>query len=196
MKKKSFWKRCNRGFIVSMVLLVGVLAYVTTTQILLANEKREIRAVAQQIQTIMADTLKTPLADGQAMVADKTKAAAFKDATKKSLSSLFVKDAAYLDDGAQQFLSDLQANADNEQDISILQEPDSSFSIKIDEDTASVSMSVEYQATGKWYDYDNSYEPVLKDRSGTLCTDWSASLVLENGEWKIYRISSVSSYTY
>lgn len=197
MKKKSFWKRCNRGFIVSMVLLVGVIVYVTVTQILLAGEKQEIREVANQIQTLLAETQKTPVADAQAAQKDLTKTAAFKDTAKKQLSPLFVKDAAYLDDSAQQFVYQLYDLANEERTLTRMEAKKPHFSIKIDEETASVSMDTEYAAAGKWYDYDGtSDEPVLKDRTGTLDTGWSASFVKENGEWKLYRITDLYAYTY
>ena len=38
MNKKPFWKRVNRGFVFSMVLLAAVIFYVTAEQIMLIPE--------------------------------------------------------------------------------------------------------------------------------------------------------------
>lgn len=43
MKKKSVWKRMNRGFLVSMVLVAGVLIYVLVSQLMLIPEKQALR---------------------------------------------------------------------------------------------------------------------------------------------------------
>lgn len=190
MKKKSFWKRCNRGFIVSMALLVAVLGYVTVTQVMLAGQKKEIRAITDQVQTLLTDVAKLPYADAQAMAADATKTAAYRDATKKKLAGLFVKDAAYLDEGTEHILSAADSVITDERTITSVESAKPMTTIRIDEDTAAVSVSKSCKVTGTWYGYeDNGGVPTLRERSGNMDTDWSASFVKENGAWKLYRIS-------
>lgn len=192
MKKKSFWKRCNRGFIVSMALLIAVLGYVTGTQVMLSGQKKEIRAVADQVQTLLADAAKTSTEDAQTITTDKTKEAAYRDTTKKALAGLFVKDAAYLDESTARFVFIAKDAATNERTIRSLSKQGKPIAIiRIDEDTAAVSMTASYKATGTWYAYDdNSSTPLLQERKGTLDTEWVASFVKENGQWKLYRISN------
>lgn len=40
MKKKSFWQRTNRGFWVSMVLLLAVVLYIAATQLMLIPQRK------------------------------------------------------------------------------------------------------------------------------------------------------------
>ena len=52
MKKKSVWKRMNRGFLVSMVLVAGVLIYVLVSQLMLIPEKQALRELADSVRQI------------------------------------------------------------------------------------------------------------------------------------------------
>ena len=169
MKKKSFWKRCNRGFIVSMALLVAVLGYVTVTQVMLAGQKKEIRAITDQVQTVLVDAAKVPNADAQAMVADTTKAAAYRDAAAEDRT-----------------ITSMKKDANPYE-----------YTIRIDEDTAAVSESITYSVTGTWSDYDDDTDSVtLKERTGRLSIVWDASFVKEDGAWKLYRINGVSLFAW
>lgn len=199
MKKKSFWKRCNRGFIVSMALLVAVLGYVTVTQVMLAGQKKEIRAITDQVQTVLVDAAKVPNADAQAMVADTTKAAAYRDAAKKKLAGLFVKDAAYLDAGAESVVDAIKDAAAEDRTITSMKKDANpyEYTIRIDEDTAAVSESITYSVTGTWSDYDDDTDSVtLKERTGRLSIVWDASFVKEDGAWNLYRINGVSLFAW
>ena len=41
VRKRPFWKRTNRGFVVSMVLLAAVIVYVVVSQLMLIPDKND-----------------------------------------------------------------------------------------------------------------------------------------------------------
>jgi len=196
LKKKSLWKRGNRGFLVSMILLAGVLVYVTITQVMLAGEKKDIREIGEQVQKTITDMVQVPLVEADELN-DTTKAAAYTDGLKKALAPLFVKDSDYLSESAHLFLVNIQKSASEQIEVTALGSIQTQEStIRIDENTATLAMSVTYNAAGTWLTYSDIGVPIEGQQTGSLETDFSASLVLEDGMWKIYRISTVDSYVY
>lgn len=51
-KKKSFWRRTNRGFWVSMALLLIVVIYVVVSQLMLVAQRPDIRGLAEKVNTL------------------------------------------------------------------------------------------------------------------------------------------------
>ena len=49
VRKRPLWKRTNRGFVVSMVLLAAVIVYVVVSQLMLIPDKNAIRALADRV---------------------------------------------------------------------------------------------------------------------------------------------------
>ena len=62
MKKKSFWRRTNRGFLVSMVLLAAVLLYVAITQIMLIPQRSTLQELGHKVSSLWESTM---LSDAQ-----------------------------------------------------------------------------------------------------------------------------------
>lgn len=190
MKKKSFWKRCNRGFIVSMALLVAVALYVTATQLILSGQKKDIREVYDGVQALLTQELQMPAQDMQALLDEKS-ASSYTEDLRQKLEPYFVKDAAYLTEGAGSIVSALQTAAMDEVEITSIRSADPNFSIRIDEETATADGYVTYEAAGKWPSYEYGLVMDSHEQTGSVYVNLSASFVLEDGAWKIYRISSV-----
>ena len=64
VKKKSFWQRTNRGFWVSMVLLLAVVLYIAATQLMLIPQRKEIQELSDAVNKIWEET--TLMTDEQA----------------------------------------------------------------------------------------------------------------------------------
>ena len=135
--KKSFWKRCNRGFVVSMALLIVVVLYVTVTQIMLMGQKRDIRDVCESVDALLAQHAQMS-ADQLAELKQEAPRKAFEEAVREKLKPFFVKDAAYLSEAVTSYVNTVVGLADNEMSFTSLKDDDKDDSIRIDEDTAAV----------------------------------------------------------
>ena len=56
LKKKSWWRRCNRGFVVSMALLAAVIIYVLVTQLMLIPVQASLEEKADAVRDVLMDT--------------------------------------------------------------------------------------------------------------------------------------------
>ncbi len=205
MKTKSFWKRTNRGFIVSMVLLAGVIVYVLITQLMLLSDKQALRTLAGDVRSLYEET--QVLSDEQitALQTEDAKKAE-RDRIKGKLEACFVKESAYLDGAAQKLTDTYIYRAGGEERITGLSyqgDKKSSFNCSIDGDTATLSATYDYVAAGLFYDYSKGYVEIngkpqkLEVVEGKQNQSLYLSLTCKkiDGEWKIYRISDIGSYS-
>ncbi len=205
MKTKSFWKRTNRGFIVSMVLLAGVILYVLVTQLMLLSDKQALRALAGDVRSLYEET--QVLSDEQITALETENAQkAERDRIKGKLEAYFDKESAYLDGAAQKLMDTYVYRAGGEERITGLSyqgDKKSRFNCSIDGDTATLDVTYEYVATGLFYDYSKGYveingEPQKPDLvEGKQNQSFYLILTCKkiDGEWKIYRISDIGSYS-
>lgn len=82
MNKRSFWKRVNRGFLVSMVLLAGVLVYILVSLFMMMGAKKDIRSLADTVNDqvkaylmLDEDTIRGYKDDPTALVKERERAA-------------------------------------------------------------------------------------------------------------------------
>ena len=171
MKKKSVWKRMNRGFLVSMVLVAGVLIYVLVSQLMLIPEKQALRELADSVRQI-SDA-------GQIQ-------------TEETLRKL--ADPA---EQAKALLDEILSQMDGERltDLRLKEKETEVESCIIDGDTATIRMFYAFTVSGYSYDYNDiaareNGEMKLKKAEDT---DQYMRLYLtckkENGEWKVFRFS-------
>lgn len=199
MKKKSFWKRTNRGFWVSMVLLAAVVVYVLVTQLMLIPQRGEIRRLGEEVAAIWQEA--TLLSDEQlTQLADTTALEAETERLKEKLEPLFLTDSDYLDAGVE-YLSQEQQLILSGDNRARNREPDK---VEVDnlnliEDTATVHFSFQYKTDGDFFVYDDQ-----SPDGGSVQTvegigeALNFSLVCKrvDGQWKVFRISGLHSYTY
>lgn len=194
--KKSFWKRCNRGFIVSMVLLIVVILYVTVTQLMLMGEKRDIRDVCAAVDSMLAQHAQMS-AEELAELKQKSVQETFKATVREKLKPYFVKDSAYLDDAVTSYVNTIMEMNTNEIVITALTDDGTDDSIRIDDNTAAVEYSHEYDSAGVWPIYQNDGTVVEgKTQTGTAVCSFTFSMKQEGGDWKIYRASRIAFYSY
>ena len=175
MKKKSFWQRTNRGFWVSMVLLLAVVLYIAATQLMLIPQRKEIQELSDAVNKIWEETTLMTDEQAAALNTSKEKQDAVKARIRQGLSPLFVEGSSYLDSACDSLMALDKCN--------------------IIEDTAQATYYYANRVSGRYYDYYNG-EGDLKDMENIRQT-LSLSLICQKvkGEWKIYRISGISSNT-
>ena len=196
MKKKSVWKRMNRGFLVSMVLVAGVLIYVLVSQLMLKPEKQALREMADSVRQLSAagqiqteETLRK--------LADPAEQAKELERIRKELEPYFVKDSSYLAVEAKALLDEILSQMDGERltDLQLKEKETEVESCIIDGDTATIRMFYAFTVSGYFYDYNDiaareNGEMKLKKAEDT---DQYMRLYLtckkENGEWKVFRFS-------
>ncbi len=193
MEKKPFWKRTNRGFVVSMVLLAAVLVYVLATQLMLLPARQEIRQLADDFnKTLQAYSVPTDEAWNKLKTEAGVKEARVQAA--QALRPLFVSDADYLDAAADQVVGGL---VDEEYTPRITAQTltDSKMeNCTISDDIATIDMTYTYQADGRFYDYNTGS---LTDQTGCTQNLYITLICQKVGDhWQIYRVSSVSRSYY
>jgi hypothetical protein len=188
MNKKPFWKRTNRGFVFSMVLLAVVLVYVIITQLMLIPERNAIRELTDIYRGMMEQT--STLTDEKIDTLQDTSAFNQEaDKLKSELSKYFVKDSAYINDAVEPLLSNIRRQRGNGERITKLSKGEKKEeSIMIDQDIAKLSVRYSYTLSGKYFDYTTDKLEDVNDAE--LVFDVSISFKKVNGEWKIYRISN------
>ena len=180
------WKRGNRGFIVSMVLLVGVVAYVVITWLALLPEEASMRKVAQELRAIVVSATQLPedqiaaLKDPAAMVKEREK-------QHKTLSALFVKDSAYFEETLEMLMGNLELQI---HDMSLVtartEDQRVQESIHIEQDTATITQAYVYNTTGRFWDYASETLAPSSEIRQTLNINIVCKKV--DGEWKLYRV--------
>lgn len=196
MKKKSVWKRMNRGFLVSMVLVAGVLIYVLVSQLMLIPEKQALRELADSVRQI-SDAGQIQTEDTLQKLADPAEQAKELERIRKELEPYFVKDSSYLAVEAKALLDEILSQMDGERltDLQLKEKETEVESCIIDGDTATIRMFYAFTVSGYFYDYNDipareNGEMKLKKAEDT---DQYMRLYLtckkENGEWKVFRFS-------
>ncbi len=190
MNKKPLWRRVNRGFVVSMALLIVTAIYVLITQLMLIPEKRAIRSLTDSYCTQMENV--TLLTDEQLAAFKKADAlTAEKTRLKNELSGSFTDKSVYLDDAASNLIQMISMQLDNQQRVKSRSER-SVEKVKslIDQDVATCSITYSYTASGDFMNY--------KSEKAEPQTDVKLRLQLElsfkktDGQWKIYRVSNAT----
>ena len=196
MKKKSVWKRMNRGFLVSMVLVAGVLIYVLVSQLMLIPEKQALRELADSVRQI-SDAGQIQTEETLRKLADPAEQAKELERIRKELEPDFVKDSSYLAVEAKALLDEILSQMDGERltDLQLKEKETEVESCIIDGDTATIRMFYAFTVSGYFYDYNDiaageNGEMKLKKAEDT---DQYMRLYLtckkENGEWKVFRFS-------
>ena len=196
MKKKSVWKRMNRGFLVSMVLVAGVLIYVLVSQLMLIPEKQALRELADSVRQI-SDAGQIQTEETLRKLADPAEQAKELERIRKELEPYFVKDSSYLAVEAKALLDEILSQMDGERltDLQLKEKDTEVESCIIDGDTATIRMFYAFTVSGYFYDYNDiaareNGEMKLKKAEDT---DQYMRLYLtckkENGEWKVFRFS-------
>ncbi len=193
MEKKPFWKRVNRGFLVSLVLLAAVVVYVLATQLMLLPARQELRQLADDFnQTLQAYSVPSDDAWNQLKTDAGVKEA--QAAAAQALKPLFVSDADYLNAAAEQVVGGL---VDEEYTPRITAQTLTDSKLEgctISDDIATVNMQYTYQTDGRFYDYNTGS---LADQTGRTQNLYITLICQKIGDdWKIYRVSSVSRSYY
>lgn len=203
MSKKSFWKRANRGFLVSLALIACVLIYVLVTQLMLLSEKSELKGLADSVRDlnqsvhILSDEKLQELQEDTAKMAEL-------DRIKAALEPLFDPDSDYLDAGAEALLANMPLPDGQSERTRTAQESGkpSVEQCSVDGDIATIHVIYTYSVTGEYYNYDNPYaddgELYTPQPVDSASEDFAVRLICKkvDGQWKIFRISSARSYAY
>lgn len=186
MKRKPFWKRCNRGFIVSIGLLAAVLIYVLVTQLMQISDRREIRKLSDEYRGYMEST--ALLTDEQiASYRDKQAAEAEKSRLKSELTPFFDGDAKYLDEAVTYFTDNIQNQVQGIERIKTHSDAkliDSSF--VIDQDVATFDSTYVYTVSGEFLQ--NSTGALAEESNVQERLQLTVLCKKEKGKWKLFRI--------
>lgn len=115
MKKKSFWQRTNRGFWVSMVLLLAVVLYIAATQLMLIPQRKEIQELSDAVNKIWEETTLMTDEQAAALNTSKEKQDAVKARIRQGLSPLFVEGSSYLDSACDSLMALVQQEYSGQQ---------------------------------------------------------------------------------
>ncbi len=191
--KKPFWKRVNRGFVVSMALLAAVLIYVLVTQLMLLPEKKAIRVLGEEMRSMMESSTKLTEEEIEALKDSGT----FEKRSKEletQLESLLMKDAANPDAALQSLAGQITLQVEGMQRIDSRANPKRTENrCVVEQDTATLSLCYEYDIQGEFWDYATE-KPV--ERTGKQRISVGLVCKKVDGEWKIFRISHFDAYTY
>lgn len=191
--KKPFWKRVNRGFVVSMALLAAVLIYVLVTQLMLLPEKKAIRVLGEEMLSMMESSTKLTEEEIEAL----KDSGAFEKRSKEletQLESLLMKDAANPDAALQSLAGQMTFQVEGMQRIDSRTNPKRTRNrCVIEQDTATISLYYEYDVQGEFWDYATEE---MVERTGKQ--EISVDLVCKkaDGEWKIFRVSSFDAHVF
>ncbi|HHV50992.1 MAG TPA: hypothetical protein GXX54_04720 [Clostridiales bacterium] len=191
MNKKPFWKRVNRGFVFSMVLLAAVIFYVTAEQVMLIPERQEIRELADKYISMCEQVYR--LSKEQISELE-SQSPEFEKETKRlkdELANYFVKDSGYLDDSVEPILSLIRMQVTGDEQVTRINGVKKrNETITIDQDVAKFSATYNYTLSGKFYDYRT--DKVADVENATKDFFLRISFKKVDGNWKIYRISDAS----
>lgn len=194
VRKRPFWKRVNRGLVVSLVLLAAVIVYVVISQLMLIPDKNAIRALADRVgETYMSAIT---LSDEQLAALEDPEALNQKaDAVAGALEPYFVTDSPYkteepivtLRDNIQNQLLDVDRYEKQE-----LQKTKYGF-CRISDDVARLSVSYLYSVSGSRYDAGTETTVDVTDERQML--EISVICQKVDGEWKLYRVIGLTRQT-
>ncbi len=194
MKKKPFWRRVNRGFVVSMALLAIVAVYVLVTQLMLLPDKQAVRTLANDVRTLV-ETNSMLSEEEIAALQDPAALEKKKADIRVELKPLFVEDGANLESTAASIddIIDLQVNG-----MRLIEtrgeKKDNSVKCQIDQDVATVSVYCRYEKSqGKYWD--QKLEEMVDDYMDEYM-DLQLVCKKVDGTWKIYRTNLLSMNAY
>ena len=190
MNKKPFWKRVNRGFVVSMALIAVVLVYVVVTQLMLIPERNEISKLTDGFKDLMESTSQLT---GEQIVSLRAENA-LKDEEKRlkrKLSELFVKDSGYIDEAVQYLMENIGRQLDNLERITNRSDgKNTEQSYLIDQDVSSSTVTYTYTVSGEYTDLSTDEKETKKVSDKLQRLYMTVSCKKVDGEWKIYRIGA------
>ncbi len=185
MNKKPFWKRCNRGFVVSMALLAAVLVYVLAGIVILLPEKKQLRAMASDVATLVEQQMTFNAEQLEALKTDEGLAAE-QQRIINEIRPLFWEETEYLQPSGALLAGLGQQIAYNEFAATEVERVGTdNNACTINEDVATVSVRYRLQLTGRPIDGESKDEQTL---SGWVELTLLCKKV--DGEWKIFNISN------
>lgn len=191
--KKPFWKRVNRGFVVSMALLVAVLIYVLVTQLMLLPEKKAIRVLGEEMRSMMESSTKLTEEEIEALKDSGT----FEKRSKEletQLESLLMKDAANPDAALQSLAGQITLQVEGMQRIDSRANPKRTENrCVVEQDTATLSLCYEYDIQGEFWDYATEE---MVERTGKQEINVDLVCKKADGEWKIFRVSGFDAHVF
>ena len=197
-KKKSFWRRTNRGFWVSMALLLIVVIYVVVSQLMLVAQRPDIRGLAEKVNTLWNDATLLTDEEAAALAESPEKQEALKAQIKTGLQDLFCANSDYLDAGVDLVYSAVENSFNGLCRIETRKEVSEPAEEKwnILEDTATFSRVFVYEVKGELSTYtaepgEKTLESLEDDREIAVL---SLICKKENNQWKIFRLSELYSY--
>lgn len=189
VNRKPFWRRVNRGLVVSMALLAAVIVYVLITQLMLIPEREQITKISDEFRELMEST----------SALDQQKTSSLKDeqalkgeisSLKERLSKLFVEDSAYIDEAVQYLADNIQRQVE---DIEQITKQSAGKKIEqaslIDQDIAKTTSNYVYTVSGEYNNPADQKTEVIEDAQRQL--HLSINFKKVGKHWKIYRISNV-----
>lgn len=194
MKNATVRKPVNRGFVTSMVLLGVVVIYVLVTQLMLIPQKAQLKDLTREVQAIfqaqsaLTDEQLEALKSGEALAARQKE-------VENSLSPLFDPDSGYIAASASNLLSELNSQAQG--DLRIRDQQLARIKkekVDISQDTAKADVQYEYVVDGSFYSY--MEDGLVEVEDGRQTVTLSLTFKRVDGEWKIYRISSLYRDSY
>ena len=190
MNKKPFWRRVNRGFVVSMALLGIVFIYVVTTQVMLMFEKAEIDSLVNNVRELMEST--TMLTDEQVdSLKSESSFLAEQKRIKGELSKIFIKDSKNLDNAVSYFTENIKQQTESIQRVTKRDDGKRvEGTISIVQDKARAQSEYNYKVSGEYMKMPSVEIVQAEDTYQRLHLDMHFKKV--NGEWKIYNISAAS----
>ena len=199
MKKKSFWKRANRGFLVSLALIACVLIYVLVTQLMLLSVKNELRGLTDRVRDlvqsvhVISDEKFQSLTDPAALDQEKER-------LEKELETLFDPSSDYFDRAAESLLATMPLPEGERIRTAQESEKPRVERCMVDGDVATIQVVYTYAVTGDFYNYDNYHgddELYTPQPAESAKEEISITMTCKeiDGQWKIFRISDLYTYS-
>ena len=186
LKKKSWWRRCNRGFVVSMALLAAVIIYVLVTQLMLIPVQESLEEKADAVRDVLMDTYDYASSQ-QASALTMEGRQQWQEEVAAQLEPLFDENSDYLESSALTVMGPAMEGLQRKTQVNgreLLKRERSAY--MVDEDVASITMLYTYRISGHLYNpYSGEYVDVDDARQSVSLT---LSLKKIDEEWKIYRI--------
>ena len=203
MKKKPFWKRANRGFLASLALIVCVLVYVLVTQLMLLSEKNELKGLTNSVRDlalsvhVISDEKLQSLTDPAALEQEKAR-------LEKELEPLFDPSSDYFSRAAESLLVTLPQPDGKSERVRTSEESKKPHIRRciVDGDVATIQVVYTYAVTGDFYNYDkyhgNDDELFTPQPVESATEELSIIMTCKkiDGQWKIFRISDLSTHSY
>ena len=168
--EKAFWKRTNRGFVVSMALLAIVLVYVIVGQLMLIPDHSAIQKLTDKYREMIEET--SMLTESQITAIKKSGALeAEGKRLKNELSEYFVKDSAYIDEAVSILLKNIQQQTNGYERITKRSKGRrTDKSNIIDQNIAKTEVTYLYKSSGKYMDYSTKKwsRPMMSNRNFIL----------------------------